>query len=41
VLGPAVGDSASALAILAAAGGGVPLPLWQPVLAQLLPGFGY
>lgn len=41
VLGPAVGDSASALAILAAAGGGVPLPLAQPVLARLLPGFGY
>jgi len=41
VLGPAVGDSATSLAILAAAGGGVPLPLWQPVLARLLPGFGY
>jgi len=41
VLGPAVGDSATSLAILAAAGGGVPLPLIQPVLARLLPGFGY
>lgn len=41
VLGPAVGDSATSLAILAAAGGGVPLPLVQPVLARLLPGFGY
>ncbi len=40
VLGPAVGDSATALAILAAAGGGTPLPLAQPVLAALLPGFG-
>jgi hypothetical protein len=41
VLGPAVGDSASALAILAAANAGIPLPVAQPVLAQLLPGFGY
>jgi hypothetical protein len=41
VLGAAVGDSAASLAALAAAPAGVPLPMMQPFLAQLLPGFGY
>lgn len=41
VLGPAVGDSAASLAALAAAQAGIPLPVVQPLLAQLLPGFGY
>jgi hypothetical protein len=41
VLGPAVGDSAAALAILAAAQAGVPVAASNPILARLLPGFGY
>jgi len=42
VLGSGAGDSATTLALLAAAAqSGVPYPLVQPVLAQLLPGFGY
>jgi hypothetical protein len=41
VLGSAIGDSAASLAALAAASAGVPLPMMQPLLAQLLPGFGY
>ena len=41
VLGAAVGNSAASLAALAAAPAGVPLPMVQPFLAQLLPGFGY
>lgn len=41
VLGAAVGDTAAALAALAAAQTGVPAPLVQPLLARLLPGFGY
>jgi len=41
VLGAAVGDSAATLAALAAAQAGVPLPLAQPFLAHLLPGWGY
>jgi hypothetical protein len=41
VLGPAVGDSAAALAILAAAQAGVPVTASNPILARLLPGFGY
>jgi len=42
IIGSAVGDTAASLALLAAAqSSGVPLPIAQPVLAQLLPGFGY
>lgn len=41
VLGAAVGDAAASLAALAAAQYGVPSPVVQPLLAKLLPGFGY